>query len=321
MSNMYMIALVVVLSVCLWLGAYYYQQLIALKQKIIFLSRMGDVNKKSEIDVGIKVDRLSHDKHIQEMLRNVPVVHALARLLDRSGLALTVVALLQQMVITCLTVWIGMMAIGLKIISSLFFAVLFGMIPYGRIVYICNKRAKAFEMQLPQAFESMALYLRTGRSIPQAFIATTDELPPPASEEFKRCVEEYHMGVTLETSMRRLALKYPKSIGFRLFVIAVSVLGQTGGNVIEILERIKKILNAGITFQLRLKSLTGEARVSACILGSIPGVFMLAITWMNPKYLDVFFDTSQGLFFLGVILVLWIAGILWIIKLMKSQVF
>ena len=109
-------------------------------------------------------------------------------------------------------------------------------------------------------------------------------------------------------------------MGFRLFSIAVSVLGQTGGNLVEVLERIKKTLDAGVTYGLRLKALTGESRTSAWILGILPGVFMVIAATLNPEYFSGFFQTQLGRTLFGVFLGLWLAGILWIRRLMQSKV-
>jgi tight adherence protein B len=119
--------------------------------------------------------------------------------------------------------------------------------------------------------------------------------------------------------LKGLAVKYESLVGIRLFAVAVSVLGQTGGNLVEVLDRIKKTLDAGITFTLKLRSMTGEARTSANILGAVPGLFMGVTGLFTPEYFNNFFETPLGLVLFAMFLVFWISGLVWVRMMMTAK--
>jgi Flp pilus assembly protein TadB len=97
------------------------------------------------------------------------------------------------------------------------------------------------------------------------------------------------------------------------------VLGQTGGNLVEVLERIKKTLDAGIAYTLKLRASTGEARTSANILGVVPGLFMAITGILNPVYFNAFFETTPGLVLFSLFLFFWISGLVWVRAMMQSK--
>lgn len=308
------------ISAFLGIGVYFYGQANLAKKNALLLTRVGSGEVAvAEADVGLKPTRLAQRHRLQQLLKDAPLVPALAELLERSGLETTVATLMGRMGGIALVTCVSAMAFGTDVVGALMMGILTSVVPVGQVMYQANKRAAAFEAQLPHALELINLYLRSGRSLPQAFVAATEELQAPIAEEFRSAAEEYRLGRPLDSALRKLAAKYPASLGFRLFTIAVTVLGQTGGNLVEVLERIRKTLDASVTYGLRLRSLTGETRMSAWILGITPGFFMLISGFLNPAYFGLFFSTTLGHWLFGLMLTLWAAGLFWIRILMRSQ--
>lgn len=309
------------ITTCLGLASYFYSRANSARRSAAFLDRVsGGMEARSDLmELDHKPSRLSKNKRIQEFLRDAPFAAELADLLDQSGLPTTVAGLLVQMAGFFMVTMLGSLVLGLELAAAFFIGCGFASTPVLFVVRAKQRRSMAFEAQLPQALELIGLYLRSGRSLPQAFIGATEEITPPAAEEFMSAAEEYRLGRPLDVSLKRLASKYPTSLGFRLFAIAVSVLGQTGGNLVEVLERIKKTLDAGVTYGLRLKALTGESRMSAWILGLLPGFFLLLTAALNPLYFNAFFNYTMGRVLFGIFMFFWGMGILWIRNLMTSK--
>ena len=309
------------ITACLGISAYFYSRSNSARRSAAFLDRVsGGLEAQSDlVELDDKPSRLSKNKSIQKMLRDAPFAAEAAALLDQSGLPTTVAGLLVQMAGFFLVIMVFALVLGLEVAAAFFIGAGMASMPVLFVIRARQRRSIAFEAQLPQALELIGLYLRSGRSLPQAFIGATEEITPPAAEEFMSAAEEYRLGRPLDVSLKRLAMKYPTSLGFRLFAIAVSVLGQTGGNLVEVLERIKKTLDAGVTYGLRLKALTGESRMSAWILGILPGFFLLLTAALNPVYFNAFFNFTMGRLLFGIFLFFWGMGILWIRNLMNSK--
>ena len=296
-----------------------YGRALRARRQAIFLSRLGDQNEQVDsIILGFKAARLSAYSPLQHMLRDAPFVPALSELLERSGLPTTVASFLLRMLLLPVAIGVVGHLFGLGQGLLLVLGICGALLPLLLVVQARAKRARTFELQLPQALELIGLFLRSGRSLPQAFAGATEELTAPAAEEFVTVAEEYRLGRPLDIALKRLAVKYPDSVGFRLFSIAVGVLGQTGGNLVEVLDRIKKTLDAGMKYSLKLKSMTAESRMSGYILSALPGLFMSVITLIKPDYAHTFVESPLGIGMMVFFLFLWLGGVFWINRLMSS---
>lgn len=322
MSLGMIIAFGLMMSTMLGVAVYYYSQAMAARNSAMLLSRVSASDMAiDELQLGTKPQRLAKSPRLQAMLKGYPFVQELADLLETSGRPITVAELLWHMVLASLIMammsWVGGSSPPAIVFVSSFSAV----IPILQTMRARSQRAAALEAQLPHALELINLYLRAGRSLPQSFLAATEELTRPASEEFAIAAEEYRLGRPLDVALKRLAFRYPTAVGLRLTAVAVSVLGQTGGNLVEVLERIKRILDATVTYGLKVKSMTSESRNSATILGITPGLFMAGAAVLNPEYFNQFFATTGGLILFGLFLLLWVTGIIWIRILVRKQSF
>lgn len=300
---------------------HYYSKSLAAKNSAMILARvMPNLVVNDELYArAVPLERLARNARLQVMLVGTPLVGSAATLLEAAGARTTVAQLLATMFGSGLGLAVVSSVMGCSVPASGFVGVVCFVMP---LFYFQRKRAQriaAFEAQLPQMLEMLTLYLRTGRSLPQAFTAVAEEIPAPANEELAMCAEEYRLGRPLPMALKGLAQKYPESLGLKLFAIAISVLGQTGGNLVDVLERIKRTLDASITYVLKLRSLTGEARTSAAILGALPGVFMMLTALGNAEYFNSFFSTAIGLILITVFCVCWLSGILWLKIIMSSR--
>ena len=311
----------IAMSMMVVFAAQAYLQAVHLRRRVAFLSHMiSSEHSEESMLAGAKPERLSRHVLLQSWLRDAPGVAALANLLEQSGLQATVAMLLTLSLLSALGLGlVGLKLLGMPVMVAMFTCLGGSFLPVGYLIWKRSQRAIAFEKQLPAALELIGLYLRSGRSLPQAFIGAIDDLVSPAAEEFTICADEYRLGRPLDMALKRMAAKYPTSVGFRLFAIAVSVLGQTGGNLVEVLERIKKTLEATTQYELRLRAMTGESRMSAIILGILPGIFMLAQSLLSNHYLSLFFQPGIGRILLCLLLLLWGGGIVWIRMLMNSK--
>jgi tight adherence protein B len=307
----------------LGMSSYFFSRASSARRNLAFLDRVhGNLDVvRDDVDLSEhKPARYAKNKTLQAILRGAPFVDDLAQLLEQSGMATSVASLLGRMFVIGVAGLVGAVLWNIQLAGAFFLGIFACILPLLHVLRARQLRAIMFESQLPNALELIGLYLRSGRSLPQAFLGATEEILPPARDEFLLAAEEYRLGRPLDSSLKRLAQKYPTSIGFRLFAIAVTVLGQTGGNLVEVLERIKKTLDAGVSYGLRLKALTGESRMSAWILGCLPGLFLAAIAVLNPLYINTFFDYALGRLLFGIFLGLWAAGGFWIRQLMQSKV-
>ena len=77
------------------------------------------------------------------------------------------------------------------------------------VVRARSQRARAFEMQLPQALEIISLYLRSGRSLPQAFVGATEEMTSPAADP--GCSASRNVAISPSPARRRPSQRRDRS--------------------------------------------------------------------------------------------------------------
>lgn len=308
------------MAVFLALAAHFWGRSYLAKRTLAFMGRIGDPEGGGHGNLdNIRAETLAGSQRMRIFLQDMPFVPQAALAIEQSGVKITVARLIVEMVVLSLVCSAGLLVMGIQTSMALLIGLVSAALAPLRLIIARRRRAIAFEAQLPQSVELIALYLRAGRSLSQAFVSATEEMGPPAGEEFKIAAEEYRLGRPLDQALKRLADRFPDSIGFRLFSIAAAVLTQTGGNLVEVLDRIRKTLEAGVTYGLRLNAMTAEARTSAKLLGVLPGVFACVISLRNKEYFDLFLHNHTGRVLSVIFFVLWATGVLWVRTLIKSK--
>ena len=100
-----------------------------------------------------------------------------------------------------------------------------------------DARIEKLRSQLPEAFDLMARVVRAGQTLGQALLAVADEFPQPISVEFAFCYEQQNLGLPPEVAFRDLARR-TGILELKIFVLAVLVQQQTGGNLAELLIKL-----------------------------------------------------------------------------------
>jgi tight adherence protein B len=160
------------------------------------------------------------------------------------------------------------------------------------LVYVQTKqkaRRNKLLAQLPDAFDLMARVIRAGQTLSQALQAVADEFEPPLAAEFTYCYEQQNMGLSPELALRELARR-TGVLEMKIFVLAVLVQQQTGGNLAELLEKLAGIVRQRFRMRARTRALTAEGRLQAGILiALVPALFVIMLA-MNRGYAEVLLD-------------------------------
>jgi tight adherence protein B len=142
----------------------------------------------------------------------------------------------------------------------------------------------------------MALICRAvsaGIPLSEALHSVAREASSPTREEFVRVVSEVAIGQSLEVALWKLyeRVRLPE---YAFFAVTIGLQAQTGGSLVETLENLQDIVRKRVALSKRGKALAAEARMSAQILGSLPFVMGAILFFMQPNYLDFFFNTPTG---------------------------
>jgi tight adherence protein B len=218
----------------------------------------------------------------------------------------------------------GLAGLGTLLTGALTSGVLLGLVTiFGIYFWVSRQRGKRLrqiDAQLPKALELMMFGLRAGHSLEDTIGFAARELTPPLAHELGRCHEEYELGRPIEDALMVLSARLEPCKALRTFVEAVMVLKQTGGNLIEVIEKIIEMLRAQAAFEARFRALTSEGRTSGMILGALPLIILCVVGLLQPAYLSTLVIDPAGWKVLAIAGVLWVTGILWMLRLLRIEV-
>lgn len=180
-------------------------------------------------------------------------------------------------------------------------------------------RLKKFEKQLPEALGLMARSLKAGHAFPAALQMVSEEMPDPIGLEFFKTFKEHNYGLDLNQALLNL-YRRNQLRDLKFFVIAVSIQRETGGNLVEILEKIAYLIRERFKLLNQVKSLTAEGRFSGIILVLMPVVIGFILYGLNPGYISMLWTHPLGQKIFGAAIFLQFLGMLLIKKIVSIKV-
>ncbi|HEV3141950.1 MAG TPA: type II secretion system F family protein, partial [Vicinamibacterales bacterium] len=174
--------------------------------------------------------------------------------------------------------------------------VAFGITAFGFSTWVKRKvaqRIKAFNDQLELVLRLISSGLRVGLSLRQALVLVIEESPEPSRAEFSRVVARTNIGVSLDIALDDLARRVP-SEELQMFVDAIDVQTKTGGNLAKILDHLATTIKARRHIQRKVRSLTGEAKMSGWVIGILPVGVGAFIMLSQPEMRDALLTTPFG---------------------------
>lgn len=190
------------------------------------------------------------------------------------------------------------------------------------ILYFYRRRAKRIKRlvaQLPDVFELLSQALRAGHSLASAMQLISQEVPDPAGTEFARVFHEQNLGLKIEDALRNMGDRVDM-LDVRLFVTAVLIQRQIGGDLAEVLDKIGKLIRQRIELAGMVQVLTAEGRLSGYVLLALPLVCLAALLVLNPDYANILFFDPQGKMLLTVAAVMQLMGWAMIKKIVAIKV-
>jgi tight adherence protein B len=157
----------------------------------------------------------------------------------------------------------------------------------------------------------MARVIRAGQTMSQAMQGVAEEFDQPISGEFAYCYEQQNLGLPPELALRDLARR-TGLVEIKIFVLALVVQQQTGGNLAELLDKLSAVIRERFRIRGRIRALTAEGRLQAAILLVLPPAMLLFILIFNPRYGKILFEHPSlviGMFVSELLGALWIRKI------------
>jgi tight adherence protein B len=156
-----------------------------------------------------------------------------------------------------------------------------------------KKRLSLFRDQLPDAIDMLVSAMRAGYSFQAAMKFIGEEVQDPLGPEFSRFYEEQRLGMEVRTALLAMQGRVD-SLDLKMFVTAVLIQRETGGNLSEVLGNIGTLMRERAALKADIETLTAESKMSARILSLLPlGVFIL-INLVNREFMAPMLASSTG---------------------------
>lgn len=180
-------------------------------------------------------------------------------------------------------------------------------------------RKNKFRAQLIDALFVLSSSLKAGLSLPQAFEVVESEMAPPASQEFGLMLKGHRLGRTFEESLRNLNERMSCE-EVDLITTALLVARETGGDVTTIISQLITTIREKKKILDKVRTLTLQGKLQAYVMSFLPVGFAVFIKTMNPTYFDPLMHHSLGHMLIAVAVLLWVVGMLMLIKLSKVDI-
>ncbi len=156
-----------------------------------------------------------------------------------------------------------------------------------------NRQRDKLLSQFPDALAMIVRSVRVGIPVMEAMRAVSRELPEPTGPEFDRLVNQVAVGGALEDAIMEMARRsgLPE---YRFFATAIALQNQTGGKLSDTLESLADVIRKRMALKSKAKAMTSEARASIMVLAGMPVLTGAGLWALNPKYMNILFETSSG---------------------------
>ena len=223
-------------------------------------------------------------------------------------------------------------AAAMVLLAVAFYAMLGGMLaaigglfagafaPHALLRLLHRRRLRRLESQLVSGIQTLASGVRAGLNLVQAMELIARSGAVPLRQEFAHLLREYEFGTPLEEAMSNAAERIG-SPDFRLLFAALRTHRQRGGDLGETLDRIAESIREIQRLENRVKTLTAQGRATARWLGAMPAAVVVIYYFLvDSNAIRMLFVEDLGKLVLAAIVVLNIAGFLWIRKIVAVDI-
>jgi tight adherence protein B len=146
---------------------------------------------------------------------------------------------------------------------------------------------------MPEAIDMLARALRAGHSVVGALEMLAENAQEPVASEFGEVFKQLNLGLPMRDALLQLLERVP-SADLRVLVTAIMVQKDTGGNLVEILDRTVFVIRERLRIHGEIQVQTAQGRLTGWILTALPVVMMALLNAVNPGYSSVLFHEPFG---------------------------
>lgn len=179
----------------------------------------------------------------------------------------------------------------------------------------CNK----FVDQMVDGLTIMANGIKAGSNPQESMKRVVEIMTGPISQEFSQVLYQMQVGDSFESALNDLGNRIPRP-DVQMFVTAINILKETGGNLAETFQTIVLTVRERQKVEKKIQALTAQGLMQGIIVTLIPFILMIIFAVIDPNFIKPMFTTTLGLVMLFIMLGLLIIGGVVIKKIVTIKV-
>lgn len=274
---------------------------------------------KEKLPSDLTMEIMHETKPLDKILFKFSIVRKLDKLIDSSGSDMDV----KIFILFILVAAAAGLVLGLSLRRGMLVAVLLFLIAGAAPLFYLRIRKKMrfqkFTEQFPDALDMISRSLRAGHAFSSALQLVGSEMSDPMAGLFRTVYEEQSLGLSMRDALSQILERMP-SMDLRLFVTAVNVHREVGGNLADTLERLAQTIRERIRIRRQVRVYTAQGRLSGYILAALPIFMATFLYFFIPDYIGELVAVKTGWYIIGAAVAGQITGFFVIRKLINIKI-
>jgi tight adherence protein B len=280
----------------------------------------GKKSKAGQVELITSEDRVT-GRIVLALMERYRLMDRIQKLLEQAGVKWRPARLAHVSLALFLTGFIvgWQFVAGNRLLVNLAIGAFLGALPWLHVLRVRSKRLDVFEEQFPESLEFIARSMRAGHAFSASLEMIHKEFQEPLAGEFRRAFEEHNLGIPLDAALQKMGQRIP-SLDVQFFISAVLLQKRTGGNLAEILDKLAYIIRERFKLRGKIRAISAHGRMTGAALSLIPVFVAVMMFWVNPGYVQFFFEDEIGHYMAGGAIGLQLIGYAIIQKIVSIEV-
>jgi tight adherence protein B len=269
------------------------EQTVAHRMALIHLSASKPDGTTPEIEQFLKPTNASRFRWLDSFLKRYRFAQTMQLRILQANSTITVAGL----IVTSGALFAGGYGIAWVLTGMFLIDVVAGaalcLVPSMVLAWRRSRRVAAFNNVLAEGIDMLARALRAGHSIVSAMEMLAENAQEPVRSEFAEIFRQLNLGLPLREALVQLLHRVPSS-DLRVLVTAILVQKDTGGNLVEILDRTVFVIRERLRIEGEIQVQTAQGRLTGWILSALPLVMLALLNLVNPGYSTILFRDPVG---------------------------
>jgi tight adherence protein B len=159
--------------------------------------------------------------------------------------------------------------------------------------WLRERRLLKIQSQLPDGLMMIAGSMRAGLGFSPAMESLARDIDRPLAEEVSLILREQRMGVKPEEALEQFNMRVPIQ-DVTLFVSAVNISRDIGGNIAETLASLSETLRRRLIMENKVRALTAQGRLQGMVMAALPVCLVAYLSFMYPATMHRMYHSYVG---------------------------